>query len=121
MSVVKQPGVVQSLDPGPINPGFLAMTEDFRLSLVTVGAGGLVQLCVRDGKRTGITLVPDASQTAGIGIFPRYPTPAEVAILGKQTGPVLITMDIYRVAVMSEWWATAVQAGTIQVYEFFRI
>lgn len=120
MSAARLPPIIESLEPGPINPGFLAMTEDATVRLVVVTAGQVAQLCKRDPKRTGITLICDAAQTNGIGILSRYPTAAELPILGRQTSPILITMDLYRILVMSDWFATADITGTVQVYEFWR-
>lgn len=106
---------------GQPTPGYLALTEDYAVNILTFAAGEVKQLATRNAMRSGMTLLPSPSMLNGLAVFPQYITPAIKSLIGLQTGPILLTLDLYRVALMGDWWGYSPDGGSVIVYDFFRI
>lgn len=89
---------------GRATPAGLGMTETFDASVVQVILLTRTLLLRRNPLRTGIVFLAPQDVRESLAVFPRYPDDAEVLLLPRQTGIIPITMDLYRSAVMSEWW-----------------
>lgn len=112
--------VIASVDAAS-SPYALAALEDYSFATLAFTAGQSRQILTRNARRTGVTITIDAAMTLGVMKAPRSFTAAEVAAPTLETGPIIITLDIYRVAVMGDWWLLCPQAGNVSVWEFFRI
>lgn len=111
--------VPSEVEPPDANRGLVSITEDFRVELYTFTGGDQIQILRGNQRRTGVTILIDPLITRGIAIMPRYMLTLEAPIVGRQLTPILMTLDLYRSALFSDWWAFSAEAGTIQVFEFF--
>lgn len=121
--MAKAPGkfIPSEVEPRSTTPGLVSVGEDFSVTLYTFAGNDQKQILKHNPRRTGATILVDPLITRGIAIMPRSMSAAEQTVIGRQLTPVIMTVDIYRAAMFSDWFAYSAEAGTIQVFEFFSL